>query len=110
LALLRADYGAVYGLGRANNPNPVITPPFVSIEPQHQQAWFDLSMTLLLLIIMAIISMVQNNVSAAMDESVQTAQDYSVIVDDPSPNDGDTQVRTRLHSFLEPYHHCFKQK
>eukprot|EP00613_Pedinella_sp_CCMP2098_P017091 CAMPEP_0171769778 /NCGR_PEP_ID=MMETSP0991-20121206/53140_1 /TAXON_ID=483369 /ORGANISM="non described non described, Strain CCMP2098" /LENGTH=211 /DNA_ID=CAMNT_0012374869 /DNA_START=84 /DNA_END=716 /DNA_ORIENTATION=+ len=51
----------------------------VNLCQLHQmQAWFDLSMTILLLILIAIISVVQNNVSAAMDESVQTAQDYSV--------------------------------
>lgn len=45
-----------------------------------RQAYFDLSMTILLLILVAVVSSVQNNVSAALDESLQTAQDYSVLI------------------------------
>eukprot|EP00614_Pseudopedinella_elastica_P017373 CAMPEP_0172652536 /NCGR_PEP_ID=MMETSP1068-20121228/243367_1 /TAXON_ID=35684 /ORGANISM="Pseudopedinella elastica, Strain CCMP716" /LENGTH=475 /DNA_ID=CAMNT_0013466947 /DNA_START=68 /DNA_END=1492 /DNA_ORIENTATION=- len=55
------------------------------------QAWFDLSMTLCLLGLMAVVTLVQDNVSAALDESIQTAQDYSVIIDDPGPEDSDPQ-------------------
>ena len=42
------------------------------------QGYSDLAMTLLLLVLVAVVSLVQNNVSAALDESIQTAQDYSV--------------------------------
>jgi hypothetical protein len=56
------------------------------------QAWFDLSMTILLLILVAIMTVAQDNISAALDESLQTAQDYSVIVDDPGPEDDDPQL------------------
>jgi hypothetical protein len=56
------------------------------------QAGLDITMTILLLILLAAVTMVQNNVSAALDESIQTAQDYSVMVDDPGPEDSDPDV------------------
>jgi hypothetical protein len=42
------------------------------------QAGFDFTMTIILLLLIAVVSVVQNNVSASLDESIQTAQDYSV--------------------------------
>jgi hypothetical protein len=42
------------------------------------QAWLDLSMTIMLLILMMIVTTVQNQISTQIDESIQTAQDYSV--------------------------------
>jgi len=53
------------------------------------QAWLDLTMTVFLLALVVVVSIVQDNISASLDESLQTAQDYSVIVDDPTPEDGD---------------------
>jgi|MDSY01.1.fsa_nt_gb hypothetical protein len=38
------------------------------------QAGFDFTMTVLLLVLFAVVSTVQNNVSASLDESLQTAQ------------------------------------
>jgi hypothetical protein len=55
------------------------------------QAGFDLTMTLVLLLLVAAVSVLQNSVSASLDESLQTAQDYSVIVDDPQAQDSDPQ-------------------
>jgi hypothetical protein len=55
------------------------------------QAQCDLTMTIILLVLIAIISTVQNGVSTALDESMQTAQDYSIFVDDPGPEDDDPQ-------------------
>jgi len=55
------------------------------------QAYFDLTMTLFLFILIMLVSVFQGNTSAALDEDVQTAQDYSVIVDDPGPEDGDIE-------------------
>eukprot|EP00613_Pedinella_sp_CCMP2098_P039257 CAMPEP_0171789740 /NCGR_PEP_ID=MMETSP0991-20121206/65297_1 /TAXON_ID=483369 /ORGANISM="non described non described, Strain CCMP2098" /LENGTH=289 /DNA_ID=CAMNT_0012399183 /DNA_START=49 /DNA_END=915 /DNA_ORIENTATION=+ len=48
-------------------------------------------MTLVLLVLVACLSMLQNSVAASLDESLQTAQDYSVIVDDPQEEDSDPQ-------------------
>jgi hypothetical protein len=53
------------------------------------QAWFDLSMTIMLLILMGLVSVAQNKTSAQLDEGIQTAQDYSIIVDDPKEGDND---------------------
>lgn len=44
------------------------------------QAYLDLSMTVLFLILIAIVSLLQNQVSVKLDESIQSAQDYSVSV------------------------------
>jgi len=57
-----------------------------------RQAFFDITMTIALLVLFSAVATVQNQVSAALDESIQTAQDYSIIVDDPGPNDGDPEV------------------
>jgi len=56
------------------------------------QAWFDFSMTILLLILVSIVTVAQDKLSAELDESLQTAQDYSVMVDDPGPEDDDPQL------------------
>jgi len=56
------------------------------------QAWMDLSMTILLFILIAIVSVIMNQLSAKLDESIQTAQDYSILVDDPGPEDTDPQL------------------
>lgn len=42
------------------------------------QAWLDLTMTIMLLILMMVVTTVQNQISTQLDESIQTAQDYSV--------------------------------
>jgi uncharacterized membrane protein YhdT len=62
------------------------------------QAGLDFTMTVMLLILFMIVSMVQNNVSAALDESIQTAQDYSVMVDDPGPEDSDPDAWAKFFS------------
>ena len=62
------------------------------------QAWLDLTMTLLLLIFVAILGLIQNSVSASLDESIQTAQDYSVMVDDPGPEDNDPKEWQKFFS------------
>ena len=56
-----------------------------------KQASADFSMTILLLILFAVITFWQDKKSQSLDMSVQTAQDYSVMVDDPRPEDGDVQ-------------------
>ena len=43
-----------------------------------RQAFFDITMTIALLILFSAVATVQGKVSAALDESLQTAQDYSV--------------------------------
>ena len=47
------------------------------------QAGADFTMTVLLLLMFTVVAVVQNKASNKMDESKQTAQDYSVMADDP---------------------------
>jgi len=61
-----------------------------------RQAYADISMTVLLFVLFALVSKIQSQVSQALDESIQTAQDYSVIVDDPGPDDGDAEEWRRF--------------
>jgi hypothetical protein len=42
------------------------------------QAITDMSMTVALLILIVLVAVAQDNISAKLDESMQTAQDYSV--------------------------------
>jgi len=53
------------------------------------QAKLDLSMSLFLFVGLGMLAYLQNKVSAELDESVQTAQDYAVVVDDPDRDDTD---------------------
>jgi hypothetical protein len=53
------------------------------------QAKMDLTMSIFLFIGLGVLSAVQKQVSAELDESVQSAQDYSVMVDDPGEDDTD---------------------
>ena len=46
-------------------------------------------MSIFLFVGVALLSVLQNEISEALDESVQTAQDYSIMVDDPYPDDKD---------------------
>jgi len=55
------------------------------------QAYYDLTMTALFLIQVMVTACVQNKVSNKLDESIQTARDYSILVDDPGPNDTDPE-------------------
>ena len=55
------------------------------------QAGADFTMTVLLLLMYTVVAVVQNKASNKMDESKQTAQDYSVMVDDPGPMDDDPE-------------------
>lgn len=47
------------------------------------QAWLDLTMTIMLLILMMVVTTAQNQISTQLDESIQTAQDYSVSFHSP---------------------------
>jgi hypothetical protein len=51
------------------------------------QAKLDLSMSIFLFVGLGMLAYLQNKVSADLDESVQTAQDYAIVVDDPGPDD-----------------------
>jgi hypothetical protein len=62
------------------------------------QAWFDISMTVMLLILIAVVAVVQNHVSARLDEAMQTASDYAVLVDDPEAEDCDPDVWQQFFS------------
>ena len=53
------------------------------------QAQLDITMTIFLFIGLALLALVQNKVSAELDESRQSAQDYSIVVDDPGDDDID---------------------
>ena len=60
-----------------------------SCHMSEMQAKLDLSMSVFLFCGLGFLAMVQNRASAELDESVQTAQDYSIVVDDPGPEDTD---------------------
>jgi len=53
------------------------------------QAKLDLTMSVFLFIGVGVLAIMQNKVSAELDESVQTAQDYAISVDDPGEEDLD---------------------
>lgn len=62
------------------------------------QANLDIANTLMFFIMFAIVGMVQNHVSARLDEAMQTASDYSVIVEDPEDNDTDPEEWRKFFS------------
>jgi hypothetical protein len=51
------------------------------------QAKLDLTMSVFLFLGLGFLAMMQNQVSQKLDESVQTAQDYAICVDDPGEDD-----------------------
>ena len=62
------------------------------------QATADFSMTILLLLLFTAVGFIQSRMSIEMDESRQTAQDYSVMVDDPGAEDTDPEEWRKFFS------------
>ena len=67
------------------------------------QAKLDLTMSVFLFIGVGLLAILQNEISEELDESVQTAQDYAIMVQDPYPTDTDPdawQKFFRCHDYV----------
>ena len=69
------------------NSNCTSTKEYNTCHMGSAQAQLDITMTIFLFIGLALLALVQNKVSAELDESRQSAQDYSIVVDDPGDDD-----------------------
>lgn len=63
------------------------------------QAWLDLGTSIFLLLVILIIGKVQGEQAEAIDESVQTSQDYSVEIEDPGDSEKDNDPKEWVRFF-----------